>query len=234
MKRVVLTAIFSLFTIGISSAQEEIDFTLSPAWDSRYIQQGHDTIPGEGLTSMTAEAAYGDWAASLWYAWGFGADYEEYQASIARSFEIEGWEFTGNYTYLDFVSAGGDDHELGLFIASPDFGPGLVASAYWYYSFTAEGTFLDLFLERPTEITDRLSITPGVFFGSNFGYYADGHRGANHVEFNLGADYAVCENFVLSAYVRQSLAIDSDAATYGDDAALGDIFYGGVSATISF
>jgi hypothetical protein len=71
-------------------------------------------------------------------------------------------------------------------------------------------------------------------FGINQGYVADGHNGANHVEFRLGGEYSLTEAVSVAVHASYNLAIDRDAARYSGDVLLRDFSHLGIGLTYEF
>ena len=102
-----------------------------------------------------------------------------------------------------------------------------------YYSFESTGTFAEVSASRDIPITDQLTLGFSSVLGVNQGYVADGHDGANHVALRLGLEYAITDNFAITAHTVYSWGIDRDQALPGDDQLI-DFFHGGVGVQWSF
>ena len=50
----------------------------------------------------------------------------------------------------------------------------------------------------------------------NQGYVSDGHDGANHLAFRMGAEYAISESVASYLHLAHSWALDRDASLLGD------------------
>lgn len=139
------------------------------------------------------------------------------------------------YTHLQFLSDDAEDNEVGIALALSDVLPlNLAIVADVYYSFEAEGTFIEASLSGEYEISDWLSLAPAVIYGHNAGYIADGHDGANNIAVALEAAVAISDNAKLSGYGAYTWGINADPDNSPDDELLQDFFYGGVALTVAF
>ena len=224
-----------LSTITFSfAADPKLETSVTTAWESRYASEGRDSLGGEGLSSLAMETTYGALTFGTWFAFSDGADYQENQYYARYGFDLGEFSVSIGYLYLDFVSDTFNDNEASVLVTSPELPGGITLSGLWYYSFLAEGSFIELAAERSFELTDKLSLTPAISFGDNEGYFPAGHSGANHTALQLGLDYSINDRLSLGAYAAQNFGIDADPIRFEEDAGLEDFFYGGVSLTVSF
>ena len=98
----------------------------------------------------------------------------------------------------------------------------------------ATGSFTEASLARESKISDWLTVTPTIGFGSNRGYIRDGHRGANHLATRIEALVTISERFNISGYVSYNWALESEPQRYEGDADLRDFFHGGIILTVEF
>lgn len=211
-----------------------VGITLSTAWDSHYVSEGLDNLDGDRLMGATLEFSLDGFILGTWYANSPNGSYDELNAYLEYGFELGDFELYLGYNHLRSMSQNAHDNEIAAGVAYNGFSSGIVPAADWYYSFEAEGSFVELSLVREFEVAPWLTLTPGVVFGNNDGYIADGHNGANHLAATLSATIPLSDNVELGAYVSYNWAIDSDMAAHADDDALEDFVYGGVAMTLSF
>lgn len=218
----------------IETSPLPIGFSLSFAWDSRYVSEGRDNLDGDGLLGTTLELSWEGFNLGAWYADSPDGPYDEFNSYLEYGWEAGDFAFYVGYTYLRFMNAGGHDHEVGAGVAYNGFDCGIVPALDAYYSFDASGAFFELSFTRAFEVAPWLTLEPGIVFGINQGYIADGHEGGNHVAAALSATVPVSEQVEIGAYVSYNWAIGSDPLRYADDAALKDFLFGGVTLTLSF
>lgn len=212
---------------------ESIEWHLGVALDSHYVSEGRDNLDGDALFGATLEGAYGGLQGGALYADSPDADYRELNLYVGYGFEANGFEVTFGYTYLDFLSDDADDSEVGAGIAYGDLPFGLTAALEGYYSFEAEGSFLEASLSAEVEVDDRLLLIPSLLLGWNEGYIADGHDGANHFQAALEAVFTVTENIELGLYAAYTRGLETDPGRHPGDALLEDFFYGGIAISLS-
>lgn len=231
----------------VESAEPEplFAFSITPAWDSRYVSEGRDNLDGDSLFGATTEISYlglpfGEIMVGTWYAWTPDSPaYSEFNAFAEYSFEIGEFGAYFGYNHLRFYPEeqfhpdDNYDNEIGAGV-SYGLPLNIGIGADWYYSFDANGSFFELILEGEYEVCKRLTLVPSALLGFNAGYIAAGHDGANNVAVGLEAVVPVNDYIELAGYTAYNWAIDRDFPNYPDDEILRDFFYGGVRVTISF
>jgi hypothetical protein len=210
---------------------------LGAAWDSHYISEGRDNLEEGGLFTTVMEAGaslpVGELGLMSSYGSGYDVDYTEINLGAGWTVPLGDVEVTAGYTYLDFHADDEDDHEVSLDLAYTGWG-GVTPFAGGYYSFEAEGTFMEAGVASEYAPHERLVIEPYVLIGFNEGYVANGHDGANHIAVGASVSFALKENLNLGASLSYTAAIDKDEETYEDDASLEDRVYGSVGLTALF
>lgn len=205
--------------------------SLGVAWDSKYVTEGRDNLEEGGLVSTALDVSAFGFTANAWLADGYDVDYTELNLGLAYGLEFGGFEAYVGYTYLHFWSEepDADDHEIGAGIAYTELG-WLVPAVDYVYGYESGGSFVELSVasEIPL-IEDVWNLVPAVILGLDFGYASNEHDGANHVQLQLATEYALTETVTLGGYVAQSLALDDVDRDGGED-----LFFGGVSVTVSF
>ena len=84
------------------------------------------------------------------------------------------------------------------------------------------------------QLTPVLQLDFKTSVGFNSGYVADGHNGANHVQFSANLSYSVIKNMQLYAYSNYSFAINKDSNRYADDELLQDVFWAGLGLSYQY
>lgn len=211
-----------------------LEISLNGAWDSRYVSEGRDNLDGNSLLSTTLEVGYAGFTFSTWYANSPDVAYSELDLGIEYGFEVNDWEAYFGFVHLRYPHDDATENELGAGLAYNGLPWGFVPAVAWTYLAETDGSFFEASIVRPIEITDSISVEPGVIVGFNGGYMGDGHDGANHVALVFPVGLALTENVELSAYASYQWEIDSDPAHCPDDELLRDFFWGGVALGVSF
>ncbi|MEM0897469.1 MAG: hypothetical protein AAGJ79_11350 [Verrucomicrobiota bacterium] len=220
-----------------AESESPVSFELSTGWDSRYVTEGIDNLDGGGIWTAEGVVEYAFESFSVyagsWYALGYDSDYDEVNLFSGVAASIGNFDFDLGYTYLNFPEDDEEDHEVGASVEYAGLEI-LTVGAEWYYSFEADGSFLNFFAGREFELTERLTVGAGANLGLNSGYIAEGHDGFNHLYLGLSSEYALTERVSLNGHAGYNFAIDSDPENAPDDEFLSDFFYGGVGVTVGF
>ncbi len=187
-------------------------------WESRYVSEGRDNLDGDGLLGGTVGLSWRSLAFGAWLVESPGQGYDEMHLNLAFVREWGDLECYAVYNHLRFFDDGGHDHEVGIGGAWSGLPPGIIIGVDAYYSFDAEGSFIELFAERGFELGERLTLTPGIVWGFNQGYIADGHHGPNHLAVRLGADWRLSDGWFLEALATYSWALGREVLRPGDQA----------------
>jgi hypothetical protein len=201
------------------------NFHLHADIESRYASEGRDALDGDSLITGTFEAAWDAVSLGIWYGKSPGQSYDELQLTTALGWEWQELEWYFAYTHLRFPNDEAHDNEIGAGVAWSGLPWELVLAMEAYYSFDADGTFIETSLHRDFDVCDRLKLTPSLVFGMNQGYVPEGHDGANHLELRLGGEYSLTQSLTLTAHTSYSLGIDRDTAEHADDELLRDFFH---------
>jgi hypothetical protein len=219
--------------------QESARFTgeMGALWESRYMGEGRDGLEEGGLFSSAIEAVtavpVGDLTIGAWYGSGYDVDYTEMNLGAEWSVPVGPVELSAGYTYLDFISDDADDNEVSLGLRYTE-RETVVPFVGAYYSFEAEGSFIEAGVESTIAVTENVSVDPFVLIGFNEGYVVDGHNGANHVAIGLQTSLPLNESLALEASFAYSIAIDKDEDRFADDASLDDLAYGSIGLSAAF
>lgn len=200
-------------------------FHLHTDMESRYASEGRDALDGDSLATATFEAAWNAISLGMWYGKSPDQSYDELQLSTALSWDWKDLEWYFAYTHLRFPEDGGHDHEIGAGVSWSGLPWELELAMDAYYSFEADGTFIETSLHRDFAVSDCLLLSPAIVFGMNQGYVPEGHDGANHIELRLGGEYELTQSLTLTAHTSYNFGIDRDVAYHADDELLGDFFH---------
>jgi hypothetical protein len=155
-------------------------------------------------------------------------------ACLASSVEWKDLEAYVSSTHLRFLADEEDDNEIGVGFAYSGLPAGLAVGLDGYYSFDAEGAFLEASIGGEYEVMDKLTLAPSTVLGWNSGYVADGHRGVNHFALSLEAIMPLKDGLDLVGHIAYSWAIDADPARYAGDENLKDLSCVGVAFRATF
>ena len=219
----------------VSKGDSPFGISFATGWDSRYVSEGIDNLDGGGIWTVEGLLEYDMEHFALyvggWYALGYDSDYDEVNILTGVVASVANFNFEFGYTYLNSPELG--HNEIGGLIEYTGLG-NVILGADWYYSFEADGSFINLFAAREFELTDRLTLEAESHLGINADYLAEGHDGFNHLFAGLRAMYGLTEHMTLRGHLGYNFAINSDPASAPDDELLHDFFHGGVSIGVSF
>jgi len=207
---------------------------ISVGYDSRYVSEGRDNLDGDALLHGSLEFSAYDFLLGVWYADSPDNPYNEANLWIEYGFALGDVDLYVGFNHLRFPDDNAHDNEIGLGLSYGELPWGLSVGLDAYYSFDADGVFIEGSLTRDFTPCDWLTLEPGVVLGWNEGYVSSGHRGANHVAALISAIVPLGGNVDLATYVSYNFAIDSSPLQSPDDQSLGDFFYGGLSLNFAF
>lgn len=211
---------------------DEIGAEISFGYDSVYMFRGVDY--GDNLVwsdvslsvplSDSLELNLGAWYASL-----AEDHYSELDLSAGLTYNItDSLNIGVGYTWYYFPHIRSGNHDvdeigasLGYSVAGIDLGVG------YFYDFDTDGSYIELGASYGVELSDVVSLVPGVTVGFGDDYY--GVSGGNHVGLSLGLPIKLTSTATLTPYVAGNLPIDAL-----DDLGEDDQVYGGVSLSVSF
>jgi len=202
-------------------------------WESRYLSEGRDELDGDSLFIASFETSWKKLTAGVWYGESPDQSYNELQLALALNHSIGDFDFYVSYTHFQFQFDSSFDNEVGAGFTWNGLPLDIALSTDVYYSFDADGYFVEVAASREFEINDRLALSLTVPFGINQGYVPDGHDGANNITLQLGAEYALSDSITLSAHTTYSWDLERDSDAPGDEL-LRDFFHAGVGLSYSF
>ncbi len=205
--------------------------TLSAGWASRYISEGMDCLPGQGIYIVNPTVSISNFTLNAWYAAGDTNKYNEldlvlsYTWQVTEKLTLTPWyeqqlyldtndsisnpALTATYALTDWLNIGGD--------------------MQWKAEHNRMNGYYDLFLSATWNPMEQLTITPKVLVGWNSGYLYDVGEGMNTIDWSLSAAWQFHENLALTASVNYSQALSVLRR-----ADLGDDFWVGAGITFSF
>lgn len=205
-------------------------------WENRYVTEGRDNLANKGITSVSTELNYENFIIIPWFAKGINTDYSEVNLNIIYATVLsKNLELLSGYSAIASreESSNAYDNEVSLELIY-SFAQQVQLISSLYYSFDAQGAFLDVALNKHYQLTPVLQLDFKTSVGFNSGYVADGHNGANHVQFSANLSYSVIKNMQLYAYSNYSFAINKDSNRYADDELLQDVFWAGLGLSYQY
>jgi hypothetical protein len=219
-----------------TAAESQFKLHAHLAWESRYVSEGRDNLAGNSITSVSSEFDLGELSILPWLAHSSGADYSELDVNVVYGKKLtESLTIYAGYDRI-FTRQSGDNDDfnevsLGL---SYDWLKHVKMSALTYYSFEAEGSFIDASVSYQHTLKKNLDFSVHGKLGANAGYISDGHNGLNHAHLLTSVDYHPLIRLDVYAYLGYNQAINRDAERYAGDGLLGDFIWGGVGFTYRF
>ncbi|MEX0321401.1 MAG: hypothetical protein AB3N63_04540 [Puniceicoccaceae bacterium] len=210
-----------------------LEVTAFSGLDSSYFSEGRDALDGDSLWVNSVELAYGKFSGGVWYGNSPDQDYDELQIGIGYAESFGDFEIAVGYTRFQFPFESAHDNEVGTTLTWSNLPMGCEFSADAYYSFDAEGYFVELALGHEVEVSENFSLVAAGIAGINQGYVSDGHDGLNNLALRLEGVVALAENWHFISHLTYSWAVDANPALEGD-AQLIDFFHGGFGLEWSF
>ena len=215
------------------SAGDTLAMGVASRYESRYFSEGRDALDGEPLWVNSIDIAYGILGAELWYGQSPDSEYDELQLTLAATQTFGEIEVTMGFTLFEFPFEDASDEEVGIGLVIPDLPMKVEFALDAYYSFEAEGYFVELTLTREVISNERFSAGAVAILGNNQGYVSDGHDGANHFALGVEAALPMGETLAITLHVARSWALGRDAGLDGDQQ-LVDFLHGSVGMRLEF
>jgi len=212
-----------------------IGLEASFGWDSHYIFRGERLQENTVWTELSWDLALTD-SLSLnitpWFLQDVDTDYNEFDLVSSLTYTMDPWEFSVGYAgyYYPRKSLGdnqgiGDEQEMTASIAR-SFG-NLSATLLGVYNFNRDGFYYEIAVDYAINVTEALTLTPGVVLGWDHEYFGDG-TDLNHVALRLTADYQINPWCTLSPYLAGTLPTGHLGADQQDE------FHGGIALSVRF
>ncbi|MBY6188022.1 hypothetical protein KUV89_15490 [Marinobacter hydrocarbonoclasticus] len=204
MKRSIIALALCVPAFGATAAEFEVDL----GYDSKYISEGRDNLEKGGIYWASGAAAFEN-GVTLSAAYGYAADsdvdYDELNLGIEYGFDVGDFSFYAGYTRLEFFKDDESDNELGAGVA--------YGGLSWFepfidyvYSTEAEGSFVELGIQREFALSQRLVLTPYVIAGFDYGYANPDHDGDNHWALGATLAYQLTDQMALSVIAEHTEA----------------------------
>lgn len=205
-------------------------------WESRYVTEGRDNLSANSLVSASTEFSIDEFSVVPWVADGAAVDYSEFNLNIVYGSRLSESLilYTGyNYVHGRFKGENDTDNEISLDLAYK-WVKHVNALASIYYSFDANGSFMEVALKYNNAINKTVHYSVQGVLGVNAEYVPDGHNGFNHFQLRANASYHPGRQIELYAYSGYNLAINRDVINYADDESLSDFLWSGIGLTYLF
>ncbi|AYM86621.1 hypothetical protein D9T18_07825 [Pseudoalteromonas agarivorans] len=215
---------------------EKLNIHIHPLWESHYVTEGRDNLPGSALASIAGEINYNDFTFIPWLATDTDNDYDELNLNAIYSTELaEHLTLYAGYNHIKAREEGVNSHdnELSLDI-SYAYDWDIHAMASIYHSLSLSGSFIELAITKEYAFSDLMRLELQTAAGFNSGYVSDGHNGLNNVKLAANLSYQLLNNVMLSGYASYSVAINKDAAHYSGDEHLRSLFWAGLGVSYQF
>lgn len=216
------------FAINIPQFTEPISTSIYNGWESHYFSEGRDVLGGDSLIISHVQASWKFLRNEIWYATSPNQSYDELQYMFVINQTFNNYAVYVGYRHLQFPSDNLNDDEVYAGLSVSDLPVELQAAVDAYYSFVADGFFVEISVLKNFILTEALSFSGTGTFGINQGYISDGHNGANHFALTLQSTYQLSDTISIIARLAQSWTIDRDPDLAGD-AQLIDFLNGGIS-----
>lgn len=208
-----ITAAMTLLVCVTTQAAE-----LNLGYDSKYISEGRQNIDG-GIYWLGAASTLTD-ALTLSATYGVAAesqdDYDELDLGIEYAVEFGELSTYVGYNRLEFLRDRQSDNELSAGIA--------YGGLDWFEPFTtyvystqANGSFVELGVQRRFSLTSELNITPYFMAAFDYGYASPAHDGSNHTTFGASAEYQLSPQWALNLIAEHQQGHKDVHLDVGDD-----------------
>jgi hypothetical protein len=203
---------------------------LSTAWDSAFVCEGRNFLEEGGMVSayLQVDSQLG-LSAWVWASDSYETPYAEYDVGlmyklVLGDFDLgAGWNYGHDYQYDDNFT----EFYSWLYYRKVQW---LIPGARYKYGDFSGGTYLELSLESNLKcLGDKLTFTPSVILGIDFGYATEDVDDLNNIQLKLAASYMLTDRVALGGYVAYSYGLE-DLEEHGDE----DLGWGGVSLTVFF
>jgi hypothetical protein len=206
-------------------------------YETRYVTEGRDNLEDSGIVSATSDIIFNDDLTFVpWVAVSREAEYAELNLNLLYVIETDGpFDLYAAYNHILTEQRDTDfnDNEIELGITymglqSLD----LIASTY--YSFEADGAFIEITAYNEPFVSSVTSIRAFAVLGWNAGYISDGHNGLNHLQLKAEISYFYTKDSEFTAFTAYNIPINRDAARYTGDASLNKFFWSGIGLSYYF
>lgn len=181
----------------------------STQWQSKYVSEGRDNLPGSHFLTTTISASQGAVDAALFYGVEHPSPtdiqprYEEGNALVGYSGSAGALDWRAGYKHLWFDASNERDNEWSLEFSTEAL-PLLTPTLTYTYATAAGGAFIELAVERELACGSRCSLTPYAMLAANEGFIPDSRRGMNNGQIGASIDFDVSPRLSLRAQAHYS------------------------------
>lgn len=205
-------------------------------WESRYVTEGRDNLPGDSLASVFSDISVGNFTFAPWLAHSRDREYTELDLNFVYGLKpADQLEVYAGYTYIHSRLTNDDasDNEVSLDVVYMPTALFDVLGS-WYHSFEAGGGFWKVAVQRQQTLNARTVLTLRSGLGINDGYISQGHDGFNNVLLRLNLAYYPLPRLEVMSYAAYSVALNRNPDRFADDANLRDLFWAGIGVACHF
>jgi hypothetical protein len=147
-------------------------------WESRYVTEGTNILPGSAIASGFVSAHFGAVHLDMWQALGLETNYSELNVMPVWDFSSSPVGAYLSYNHKRFFSSNTHDHEFGYGLSFDKLPWDLELHFDGYYSLGLRGAYNEFSLHTHWTI-GRIELRPSIALGINAHYVAD-HRDGLH------------------------------------------------------
>jgi hypothetical protein len=206
-------------------------------YETRYVTEGRDNLDGSGIVSATSDIIFNNNLTFVpWVAYSRDAEYAELDLNLLYVIDTDG--LFGMYAAYNHIR--NEQNETDFADNELEFGitfmglQSLDLIALTYYSFEADGAFIEISAYSEPFVSSLASIRTFAVLGCNAGYISDGHHGLNHFQLKAEISYFFMKDSELTAFTAYNIPINSDAARYTGDTSLSRLFWSGIGISYYF
>lgn len=183
---------------------------LDVGYDSKYVSEGRNNIAHGGITWLQLSHELQP-SLSVIGLYGVGDNYDELNVSLVYSQNFAEIDYYFSLTRLEFFQDNAYDNEL-AFGAAYSFEKPFTLALDSTYSTVSDGAFVEFSLTSDWVLSSRLTLSPYIKSGLDFGYASDNKKGYNHSA--MGAIIAYRHSEELGLYlVAESVLTTSQVHT---------------------
>jgi len=227
------------------AAENDLGFTLSAGYDTKFIFRGLDladnwvstsldwNLPLTSNLSLVTGASYGVSGDDSFLGVD-GLSYQRLELNGGLAIDLGAVDLGVGYRWYNHQGDADvlleDGHEVGLTLAAKA-GP-LNIGLGSYYDFAIDGWFFELGVNSEIKLTERISLVPGanIGYGVDYTYHIEGAAGIDgfsHVGLSLALPIKLTKSATLTPYIAGNLPIDELDG-------LDNQLLGGVSLSVKF
>lgn len=202
-----------LASATVEAAQPQLNW--NNQWQSRYVSEGRDNLPGSGLLGSTLSAGAGRFDGSVVYLVedqtprDGRSRYREWNLEAGVGGTVAALDWRLGYKQLWFPASDEDDRELSAELGTNWFAS-LSSTLTYTWATGADGGFIELALEREFSCGLRCQFQPYLMVTANEGFVPDSRRGLNSVQLGTALALEVGEQVWLALEANYSVPAQSD------------------------